>query len=95
LHDRDKLKEFLKGMREFKRRKRQERSNDEDTSRFVVRNLELANVWDQYDQDRKKLISQYNHEKQERARLAKEARSEEERAMKIVMAKRWETYRED
>lgn len=80
-------------MREFKRRKRQE--HDEDPSRFVVRNLELANVWEQYDQDRKKLMSQYNHEKQERARLAKEARSEEERAMKIVKAKRWETYRED
>ena len=40
-------------------------------------------------------MSQYNHEKQERARLVKEARFEEERAMKIVKAKRWETYREE
>jgi len=39
---------------------------------YIMRNLEIANVWDQYDQDRKRLLSEYNHEKQERARLAKE-----------------------
>ena len=57
LHDRDKLNDFLKGMREFKLRKRMERSDSEDPSRFVVRNLELANVWDQYEQDRKRMMS--------------------------------------
>ena len=53
----------------------------------------MANVWEQYDVDRKKLMSQYNTEKLSKARLVKESIEDQERMLKIVKAKRWETFR--
>lgn len=57
--------------------------------------MELANVWPEYDRDRKLLMSRYNQEKGERARLIKEAIEERERQVKIQRAKRWETFKEE
>ena len=59
-----------------------------------MRNLELANVWDQYDHDRKQLLSKYEQEKQHRAKVFKEEKEQELRNLRLIKARRWEIFKE-
>ena len=61
LADEDKCREFMRQVENIKTKKktaslRGEGGND-DRIRFINRNLELALCWDEYDQDRKRILS--------------------------------------
>jgi hypothetical protein len=58
IHDEDKLREFMRSIEVIKVKRRLQNIEDkEDPMKFINRNLELAEIWDEYDQDRKRLIS--------------------------------------
>ena len=44
----------------------------EDPQKYINRNFELAQVWQEYDEDRKRLVSEYHAEKLAKARQVKE-----------------------
>jgi|APCry1669190288_1035285.scaffolds.fasta_scaffold278297_1 hypothetical protein len=52
----------------MKLRKLKRLEDREDPSKFINRNLELANVWQEYEDERKKLVSEYHQEKLIKAR---------------------------
>jgi len=97
LADEDKCRDFMRQVEKIKTKKRTASLRGEggdDRIKFINRNLELALCWDEYDQDRKRILGQYLEEKLQKARLTKESMEEEERTLKIVRAKRWETFKE-
>lgn len=57
MENEDKLKDFLTNINKLKLKMKLEKQNitsaDEDPSKFILRNLELANVWETYAKDRK------------------------------------------
>ncbi len=76
MNDEVKLKEFFQHIASLRQklRSQQLRPEDrEDPTKYIDRNQELAPVWNQYDQERKKLLSQYISEKMQKAKMSKEA----------------------
>jgi hypothetical protein len=71
LADEDKMREFLShtsGLRSKMKVAMLRPEERDDPSKFINRNLEVVEVWDQYETDRKRLVSYINHEKLARAR---------------------------
>jgi hypothetical protein len=56
--------------------------------------LELAQVWQEYDEDRKRLVSEYHAEKQVKAKQVKESLDMQDRNMKMIKNRRWEIFKE-
>lgn len=98
LNDENKTREFLSHTSKLRSKIKAAGLRPEerdDPSKFINRNVEVAEVWDQYETDRKRLVSYINHEKLLRARNSKEVIEESEREAKILKAKRWEIYKKD
>jgi hypothetical protein len=56
--------------------------------------LELAQVWQEYDEDRKRLVSEYHAEKLVKAKQVKESLDMQDRNMKMIKNRRWEIFKE-
>ena len=71
MNDDEKLKDFLSNIDKLRVKNKMAKlpsSLKDDPNKYIVRNQELALVWDQYEHDRKQLLSRYNQEKLHRAR---------------------------
>ena len=71
MQDEQKMHEFMKNIREVKiqmKAKMLRVEDRDDPQKYINRNLELAQCWQEYDEDRKRLISEYNTEKIQKAR---------------------------
>ena len=97
MQDEQKMAELMKNIHQVKLQKKAKvlRPEDrEDPQKYINRNLELAHVWQEYDEDRKRLVSEYHAEKLVKAKQVKESLDTQDRNMKMIKNRRWEIFRE-
>ncbi|CDW76772.1 UNKNOWN [Stylonychia lemnae] len=95
LNDYGKRQEFFNYLQEIKHKLQGQLENPDDINKHLNKNLELAQVWLQYQQERRNMLSQYNTYKKERAEERRKSAERQQREYKLQQANRWVIFREN